>query len=87
MMEAASTSISSKLLKTYEFEHFLSYHFYLRLGIDLGREVRGGGGRDGDQAYGEHHNFLLENVIECDMLITLATSFFFLFDFQVLDLT
>ena len=82
MMEAASTSISSKLLKTYKFQHFLSYPFYLRLGIDLGREVRGGGGRDGDQAYGEHRNFLLENVIECDMLITFSHvifSFYFIF--------
>ena len=87
MMEAASTNISSKLLKIFKSEHLFSYSSFLRLGIDLGHEVRGGGGRDGDQAYGEHHNFLLENVIECDMLITLATSFFFLFDFQVLDLT
>ena len=65
MMEAASTSISSKLLKTYEFEHFLSYPFYLRLGIDLGREVRGGGGRDGDQAYGEHRNLKMCLSVTC----------------------
>ena len=70
MMEAASTSISSKLLKTLKFEHLLSYPSSLRLGIDLGREVRGGGGRDGDQAYGDHCNILLENVLECDMLTT-----------------
>ena len=63
MMEAASTSISSKLLKTLKFDHLLSYPSSLRLGIDLGREVRGGGGRDGDQAYGEPCNFLLENVL------------------------
>ena len=69
MMEAASTSISSKLLKTLKFDHLLSYPSSLRLGIDLGREVRGGGGRDGDQAYGDHCNILLENVLECDMLI------------------
>ena len=70
MMEAASTSISSKLLKKLKFEHLLNYPSSLRLGIDVGREARGGGGRDGDQAYGDHCNILLENVLECDMLTT-----------------
>ena len=82
MMEAASTNISSRLSKIFKSEHLLSYSSFLRLGIDLGREVRGGGGRDGDQAYGEHRNFLLENVIECDMLITFSHvifSFYFIF--------
>ena len=65
MMEAASTNTSSKLLKIFKSEHLLSYSSFLRLGIALGHEVRGGGGRDGDQAYGEHRNLNMCLSVQC----------------------